>query len=211
MSGTKIADGVLACAGGGDDNPCFPSAALAQHANGSAVRVDTLKEGDEVLAVTAEGSLTTDRVSFLSLAAPEKLAGFYTLTTAAGRNVTLTPEHHIPIGEECCGVLKPAKQVKVGEMLWVASAKGKAATAQRVVHKRTTPGVGLHSPVMAHGSFPVIDGVVTAFDSITKVWVAAVANPALEQLVKATGTSDLLRRTLFPKGRRYIDGYEVAA
>ena len=65
-------------------------------ADGASVRIDTLKEGDEIMAATADGSLTTGVLSLLSIAHPEAdVDNFLTLTTAANASVTLTHEHHL--------------------------------------------------------------------------------------------------------------------
>ena len=39
----------------------------------------------------------------------------------SGRTLTLTPEHHLPVGAQCCSHLKKAKDVAVGETVWAAS------------------------------------------------------------------------------------------
>ena len=89
---------------------------MVTKADGSLVRIDTLKEGDKIVAATADGALTTDIVSLLSIAQPEAQAKtLLTLSTAANATLTLTPEHHVPVGAECCSTLKKAKDVTVGE------------------------------------------------------------------------------------------------
>ena len=64
-------------------------------ADGTVVRVDTLKEGDEIVSVTVDGALTTDTVSLLSIAKPEILErSFLSLATTANVTILITPEHH---------------------------------------------------------------------------------------------------------------------
>ena len=46
---------------------------------------------------------------------------------------------------------------------------GAAAKATVVTAISKAPGQGLHSPVLTHGRLPVVDGLVTSFDSIGMV------------------------------------------
>lgn len=109
-----------------------------------------LKEGEEIVAATAEGTLTTDTVSLLSIAKPEAHAkSLLALRTAANTTLILTPEHHVPIGETCCSTLKKAKDVAVGDTAWTVKDGAVAATAITAISKAN--GRGLHSPVLTHG------------------------------------------------------------
>ena len=173
---------------GGNDasnKPCFPSSAMVQRADGSAARMDELSIGDEIVAATADGLLTTDAVTLLSIAEPEAHASFLTLTTEGGAALNLTAEHHLPIGPTCCSVLKRAKDVEVGETIFVVGRAKGGATAHTVATKAMTTGTGLHSPVLTHGSFPVVDDVVTAFDRIESVTLASYLLPYAEPVLAA--------------------------
>lgn len=102
--------------GAGDSDPCFPSSSIVTKADGTPSRIDALKEGDEIVAATHDGTLTTDTVSLLSIAKPEvKGAAYVALATDAKKTLTLTPGHHVPVGAACCSTLKLAKDVEVGE------------------------------------------------------------------------------------------------
>lgn len=184
--------------------------------DGTAVRIDSLREGDTILATTADGSLTTDTVSFLSIAKPTVIAkSILTLSTAANATISLTPTHHLPVGPSCCTLLKHAKDIHVGEAIWVVPPTHHAATSggertsavpTRVIAISRTSranGIdegsippGLHSPVLSHGAYPVVDGVVTAFDAIGKLKLAQYALPALIAACKATATCEYVKRAL---------------
>ena len=43
-------------------NPCFPSNAIVTKPDGSPARIDSLKPGDSVLALTTDGSVKADEV-----------------------------------------------------------------------------------------------------------------------------------------------------
>jgi len=187
---------------GAESNPCFPSAAMVVRANGTSSRVDALKEGDQIVAATADGALTTDTVSLLSIAKPEAHAPFAVLTTSTNHTLTLTAEHHLPIGAACCSILKKAKDVVVGEMVWVVSAN--TAIAATVSSTGATKGAGLHSPVLTNGGFPVVDGVITSFDSMEKVTLAKHGLAPLLTACKATGTCANFRELFLGNDKEYI-------
>lgn len=206
------AEGQPTLAQDGDGDPCFPSSALVTKANGSQVPMTALSVGDEILAIGLDGAVFLDTVSQLSVARPERRAAtFLTLTTDAGHHLTLTAEHHLPVGSGCCSTLKRASTVEIGETLWMLPSSSqvalaaptvipqpaKAVKAVKVVWK--TEGVrahGLHSPVPTNGGLPVVDGFVTSFDSLSQVKLAQYALPALLQACEVTGTCELLRRTI---------------
>ena len=85
---------------------CFPSGATVTLASGRRMRLDNLRVGDEVLAVTAEGALLTDTVSIFSLSDPASTGMFITLSTdRAARALSLTEGHRVPTGPRCCSNL----------------------------------------------------------------------------------------------------------
>ena len=157
-----------------DGNPCFPSEALITMADGTPRRLDALRAGDSIVAARADGTLTTDTVSPLSLAdADVQGTTFVVLTTASGRNLTLTPTHHVPIGAACCADLKQAKDIAVGETVYEAVSASAAVSATQVKEIGTATKPGLHSPVLSHGTMPIVNGVVTSFDALHNVRLAA--------------------------------------
>ena len=183
------------CGGGGGAAPsCFPSSALATQSDGSTIRLDALKEGDLILAAAIDGTLTTDTVSLLSLADREAKADFLSLITADNRTLTLTSTHHLPVGATCCSNLRKAKDVTVGETVWVAN--DKSTSPSRVIQVTSRADIGLHSPVLTKGSFPIINGFVTSFDRIEVATLASWGLPTLLSSCKVTGMCDLLRRVM---------------
>lgn len=196
----------------GESEPCFPSSSMVMLGNGSAARLGDLKEGDEILAATSDGRATTGTVSLFSVAKPEAEATFLTLTASSDFKITITPEHHLPIGETCCSNLKQAKDVAVGDTVWSVSST--AVTAHTVTSKGLTIEKGLHSPVLANGAMPVVDGLATAFDSAWVVKLASYALPYALPLCKATGTCSVLRRVaaLYSgKELKYVDGLDLTS
>jgi hypothetical protein len=207
----ESADGQMECT-------CFPSSAVVTLANGTPVRVDTLKAGDEIFAATAEGKLTTDTVSLLSHAKSDQEADFIKITVAIdaadgpSTDLTLsaTPDHRVSTGPTCCSELTAAGSVRVGDTLW-AHVGGATAIPTTVKTLSATTDRGLHSPVLTNGNYPIINGVVTSFDHAAGVAVHATLDPIIEPVLSALCGSaclSLARRLFFPAGVRYIDGYE---
>ena len=196
--------------------PCFPSHALVTKADGSRWRIDALKEGDSIVAATMEGALTHDTVSLLSIAKPEaRDVAFLTLTTADAKNLTLTPGHHVPVGAACCATLKKAADVRVGDTVYTlgnsvwgahdyTTLTENAAVAAAVTKVTKNAAAGLHSPVLTSGSFPIVDGVVTSFDSIEKVTLAKYGLAPLLAACKPTGTCESFREMFLGADRQYV-------
>ena len=181
-----------------DGNPCFPSEALITMADGTPRRLDALRAGDSIVAARADGTLTTDTVSTLSLAdADVQGTTFVVLTTASGRNLTLTPTHHVPVGAACCADLKQAKDVAVGETVYEAGLTVRATQVEKI---GTATKPGLHSPVLSHGTMPIVNGVATSFDALHNVRLATYGLPLLE----ATGLTATFRDAFLGAHRKYI-------
>jgi len=189
--------GELVLSGDSDDDPCFPGSALVTTwPDGRSVRLDALMDDDEIMAVDSNGAVTSDKVSMLlSVAKPEAEANFVSLTTKSGGELNLTAEHHLPVGASCCTILKKAADLQLGEKVWMV--RGASVVSQEVVTKLTrVTSQGLFSPVLTHGSFPVVNGVVTSFDAIGKVTLASFGLAPLLRVCKATGTCGMLRALL---------------
>jgi hypothetical protein len=184
-------------------DPCFPSDALVTMVDGTPRRLDALRAGDTIVAARADGALTNDIVSHLSLAdADVKGTSFVVLTTESGRNLTLTPTHHVPVGPTCCANLKQAKDIIVGETVYEAVVSA-AVRATQVKKIGSVTKSGLHSPVLSHGAMPIVNGVVTSFDSMEIVRLATYGLPLLE----ATGLTDTFRDAVLAQ-RKYIRSHE---
>ena len=92
----------------------------------------------------------------------------------------------MPVGAACCSTLKKAKLVGVGETVWLAS-KDKPPAPAAVTQVGASVAVGVHNPLAKRGGFPVVDGVVTAFDSVGVVKFASLTVPLAEALCEAIG------------------------
>jgi hypothetical protein len=192
-------------------------------ADGTPHRLDALRAGDAIVAARADGTLTTDTVSTLSLAdADVQGTTFVVLTTASGRNLTLTPTHHVPVGAACCADLKQAKDIAVGETVYEAVLANVAVRSTQVmkigtptneavlanIDVRSTQVMkigtaikpGLHSPVLSHGTMPIVNGVATSFDELHNVRLASYGLPLLE----AAGLTATFRDAFLGAHRKYM-------
>jgi len=183
-----------------ESNPCFPSSARVTLSNGKTIPVSQLKYGDTILSVTSEGVIGTDIVSRFSHSdARATSALFVTLQFERGGSLELTPNHHLPVGEECCTRLKHANEIVPNDVIWIVDGGKKPHDLERakVVQVGTTFKDGLYSPVLLHGGFPVVNNVVTAFDSLVKVLAAKHGLRFLEAACTATDTCDTIRTFFF--------------
>jgi hypothetical protein len=203
--------------------PCFPSSATVMMANGSIVSCNLLREGDTIFAATKDGSITTDTISLWSLADNKaRNVTFIVLTTSAGQTIQLTRTHHLPVGKACCSSLKQAQDVKIGDVLWTFDSG--VARAASVVSKGSTIDNGLHNPLLTHGNFPIVDGIVSSFNRIEIVTFDAYAVPVASAICQQTNTCNSVRHIVastecvvktFTGGVRcksfeYIDGLVVS-
>jgi len=173
--------------------PCFPSSAMVTLANGTSARMDTLREGDEIIVATAAGGLTTDIVSLFSLADHTTVGSFVRLTTEGNASLALTPTHHLSVGSVCCAILKQALDVKPGDTVWVVEPSALKPRPHVVTGAALEQRQGLHSPLPMHGTFPVVDGVVTSFNTLALVVLDGVLLPLALPICKATSSCGLLR------------------
>ena len=157
------------------------------------------------------------QVSLLSHASPDKEGAFVTFTVATGAadgsatefTLSATPDHRVSIGPTCCSDLKKAGSVRVGDVLWARLSDAVVpVTVKELSMKRD---IGMHSPVLTNGNYPIVNGVVTSFDHAAGVAVSATLIPVFEPALAAlcgSPCSSLVRRLFLPSGVRYIDGYE---
>ena len=167
--------------------PCFRSAATVMRANGMAARIDELQPGDAIVAASREGRVGTGTLSTLSIAQPTAKATFIQLVTDANTTLTVTAEHHLPVGDACCATLQKVRDVAIGQRVW--SVVADAVVPTTVVRKGVVIDTGLHSPVLTNGAFPIVDGVVTSFDRIESVTAAAYLLPYAEPLLRLAGAA----------------------
>lgn len=182
---------------------CFPSSSVVMRQDGSKLRMDMLKEGDVILTTDLQGNVSADTVSMLSLSHRSKAPhSFLRLTTSKNVSLTLTEGHHVPTGEECCSTMKRAEFLKIGDSLWIVSGKTTSRAEQDDIQRiEVVHGMGLHSPVPSHGRLPIVDGVVTSYDSIDVVHMATHMLYPFLSACKSTGTCDIVRDTIFHRER----------
>ncbi|KAL1525959.1 hypothetical protein AB1Y20_020785 [Prymnesium parvum] len=149
--------------------------------------MEELKVSDSILSATEDGVLKFDTVSSLSIVKLAEQSFFVVLVTADNKTLELTPDHHLPVGETCCATLMKAKDVALGQLVWTVSSSDYNGVATPIVEIKSNYARGLHSPVLVHGGFPIVQGVVTSFDSIRMVKIASYFVPLWHKLCSWTG------------------------
>jgi len=99
-------------------------------------------------------------------------------------------------------MLQLAKDVAVGTTVWSVATGVPFPTP--VTAKAATKAAGLHSPVLTGGGFPVVNGVITSFDSIEKVTLAKHSLAPLLAACKATATCNKFRSMFLNEALEYI-------
>jgi hypothetical protein len=136
-----------------------------------------VRVGDEVLSLGRDGAvLYSPVVAFLDKQASSTAAQnaqFLEIQVAGGKAIKLTPEHLIFVARAsgskyASGSLftsmsraVAAKQVAVGDYLWLQSADALGVEPALVTSVRAASGQGLYAPLVATGMV-VVDGVVAS-------------------------------------------------
>jgi hypothetical protein len=136
--------------------------------------VSDLKIGDKVLSVEpSTGATSYSDVYFFGHRDSETVTNFYTVTTASGSSLQLSPEHYMYVSENGCNdsitsatTLSP-NFVKVGMGAWVNTAEGMKCSA--ITEIRQGEEKGLYNPQTLTGSILVNEmyaSCYSAYDDI---------------------------------------------
>lgn len=176
---------------------CFPKDETVLLDDGRSLLISSLRVGDRILAShLSDGLFFYDEVTFLSIARDNISAHFVNLETAAGNKLTLTPSHHLPVGAACCSDVRMAKHVQSNDTVWIHDHKSGAPIRTTVTKTETTylVNAGLYNPLLKHGGLPVVDGVVTAFNTFETMKFESAVLPYVVEMCTATATCNLFKR-----------------
>jgi len=109
------------------------------------------------------------------------------------------------VGSQCCFNLKMAKDVVLGDHVWLT--EGHELISSEISHISLTVKEGLHNPLMKKGGFPVINGIVTSYNTARVVKRNAVLVPLVEWLCPSLAR--LVVAVISPKPKHYLDGQVV--
>lgn len=135
---------------------CFPGDARVVTPGGSA-RMDTLRIGDRVLSLGADGTPFFDEIYMFGHKDVSTRSQFVTLTTQSGASLRLTGDHHVPVERWGQPLSLASSQVEVGDTVVVVSSSG-IPSSEVVVFKSLASGVGLWNPYTLGGRI-IVDGV----------------------------------------------------
>ena len=140
---------------------------------------------------------SSDKVFLRAIERPSGGVAAPTTCSATGEDAPCFPSSATVV--LASGAKRSLNTLQLGDTMWIVSTTG-AAIPAAVTKIAQVSKMGLHSPVMTHGSFPLVDGVVTAFDSIHMVTAAGYFLPMLE----TTGTIELFKSVALHRERKYI-------
>lgn len=129
---------------------CFPSRAMVELEGGATVRMDHLKIGD----VVRVGYKAFSKVFMFTHKLDDTSANFIMLSTASGKNLSLTPGHYI----YSSGALVPAFEVQVGSILQLGNGLTDVVTSLEM-HQLE----GLYNPQTVDGNIVVDDILVSTY------------------------------------------------
>jgi hypothetical protein len=148
---------------------CFPADAVVTLASGAPRRLRDLAVGDAVLAVDAAGALVYSEVYSVGHPFHTGRRTFKRLSTAAGANVTATGGHYMLVGRGAGAgawagrAAVPARDVRVGDVLWVVAGAGAGAKLEPspVVAVADVVEEGMRNPFTLAGT-AIVDGVAAS-------------------------------------------------
>jgi len=146
---------------------CFPASAIVTIDDGSEsgkkTQMSDLKIGDKVLAVdSSTGATSYSDVYFFGHRDSETASNFYTVTTASGKSLQLSPEHYMYVSENGCNesitsatTLSP-NFVKLGMGAWIHTSEGMKCSAITEIQQGEEKG--LYNPHTLTGSI-IVNGM----------------------------------------------------
>lgn len=157
---------------------CFDAATELLTPTGS-VRADNVSVGDEVLVAASDGSLIHDRIAFVVQHTNATDVEYISIATGS-RTITLSSGHYlhsIQAGSKsvCCtgSTLKAAKDVSIGDTVWVTSESGSRLNAEVVLNITTHRSPGAYNFLLLQRDATSFHSVIAdgvAASSFTKEW-----------------------------------------
>ena len=144
------------------DESCFPPQALVWTPIGQKT-MSELQITDEVMVVDRQGQTQFEKIVMFSHAARDGEGCFVSISTDDGKVLSLSPGHLVHVGE--VGQLKPAKCVKIGDLMFALSGTKcdagslKPVKVTGVSKEWFTPGI--YCPHTPGGSI-IVDGILAS-------------------------------------------------
>ena len=166
-----VADSSIAVKTGG----CFPGESLVRLESGETVPMSRLSVSDRVLTTDVAGHLAYSPV-FMFLHRDDDLpTAYYSIETAAGRTITLTPDHLVYVADtpHVLGALQPtfARNARVGRYLYVRADNG-TLLPSRVTRATSRMLAGVFAPLTKAGTIVVDDVAASCYAVIDSHFVA---------------------------------------
>ena len=164
-----IADSSIAVKTGG----CFPGESEVRLESGRTTTMSRLSLSDRVLTVDAAGRFAYSPVFMFLHRDADLVTSFYTVETAAGRTITLTPDHLVHAADSPDGAARPtfARNVREGRYLHVRADNG-TRVASRVTRVTSRTRAGVFAPLTKDGTIVVDDVIASCYAVIDSQTVA---------------------------------------
>lgn len=160
---------------------CFPGDSVVTTGAGVKKRMQELRVGESVLALSEDGRLRPSRVLLFLDRSETARTAYVTLATDAGKSITATPTHLVLRWEKPersqIRYANPvyAKRVRVNDTLLTVvddGAGGRRLRTERVVDVRHTERAGLYAPLTVDGTVVVDDVVASCYAVVDSHWLA---------------------------------------
>ena len=141
---------------------CFSTESIIYTLRGPKLMCELLLN-DKVLVANQQGNLQFENVVMFSHATQDEVGSFLSISTDDGKVLSLSPGHLVHVGE--VGQLKPAKDVKVGDVMFACNVAEqdvgslKQVKVTEISKEWFTPGI--YCPHTPGGSI-IVDGVLAS-------------------------------------------------
>ena len=142
-------------------NACFAGSEVVTLENGASKSIAEVQIGDRILSADVQGKTSFSDVVYVPHGANTIEATFVVLTTESGRNVKMTTNHILPVGQ--CGAamtVRRADAVSTGDCVMTVDGE------EKVMDMVTMQGKGIYT-VVTNKEYIVVNGIVaTPFGGI---------------------------------------------
>ncbi|XP_064084046.1 indian hedgehog B protein-like [Macrobrachium nipponense] len=144
-----------------DVGACFPGTAKVSTSAGAFTTMDKLRTGDDVLAVDESGKIVASQVLGFMDRRPSEISLYVTLRTAAGQNLTLSPNH--VLFKSALNSSHPVStfgsDISIGDVIFSVNKTGLERT--RVVAVEHSVIQGAYVPLTKEGTL-IVDGTMVS-------------------------------------------------
>ena len=150
---------------------CYPASATFVDVSGRRRQMESLLLGEEVQAITNEGITSEPVITFIHRQ-PDLFEKFMQITTLRYKKILkITEDHLIFVEKNGKGAVIPARDVKIGDMVYVKAGSQEMLEKDAVQCVSIVFEKGVYAPVTLSGTILVNDVYTSCyFDVLSHVW-----------------------------------------